>query len=85
MDPVAMLVGKYDGTRAYSTKNPPQGSASLAGAEFTVEYYDTLSYGSYDELRASGAAAARTWVLATDANGHARLSENCLVSGDSLY
>ncbi len=86
MDPVFMAVGKYDGQREYRGEaNLPEGSASLAGAEFTVEYYDTLSYGSYDELRAAGESPTRSWVLATDADGFARLSEDYLVSGDSLY
>ncbi len=85
MDPVFMAVAKYDGSRAYTAKNLPEGSASLARAEFTVEYYDTLSYGSYEELRAAGVSPTRSWVLRTDADGYADLADDYVVSGDSLY
>lgn len=40
-DPMRMVVGKYDGDKEYTSNNLPQGSASLEGAEFTIEYYDT--------------------------------------------
>ena len=39
-DPMAMLLGKYDGQKTYNGAGElPQGSATLAGAEFTVDYY----------------------------------------------
>ena len=86
-DPAVMLVGKYDGDKTYTEieGNMPQGSASLAGAEFTVEYYDTLDYDSYDALKDAGVQPTRSWVVRTDEDGYARLSESYLVSGDSLY
>lgn len=85
-DPMSMVVGKYDGEREYiGSGNLPQGSASLAGAEFTVEYYDTLSYGNYDELKGAGVSPKRSWVVSTDEDGFAYLVENYLVSGDALY
>ena len=81
-----MLVGKYDGDKTYTGEgNLPQGSASLAGAEFTVEYYDTLDYDSYDALKDAGVQPTRSWVVRTDSDGYADLSEAYLVSGDSLY
>ena len=85
-DPAMMLVGKYDGDKTYTGEgNLPQGSASLAGAEFTVEYYDTLDYDSYDALKDAGVRPTRSWVVRTDSDGYADLSEAYLVSGDSLY
>ena len=85
-DPAMLLVGKYDGEKTYTSNgNLPQGSASLAGAEFTVEYYDTLDYDSYDALKEAGVEPTRSWVVKTDADGYADLSPDYLVSGDALY
>ena len=86
-DPVAMLVGKYDGDRTYTEieGNMPQGSATLEGAEFTVEYYDTLDYDSYDALKEAGVEPTRSWVFKTDSDGYAYFSADYLVSGDAFY
>ncbi|MCI9629240.1 MAG: VaFE repeat-containing surface-anchored protein [Eggerthellaceae bacterium] len=79
-DPAAMLAGKID---LETTRNLPQGSASLAGAEFTVRYYD----GYYDTVEAAEASGqpTRTWVVATDEDGYADLSDEYKVAGDDLY
>lgn len=79
-DPAAMWVGKID---LETTLNMPQGSASLEGAEFTVRYYDGY-YDTAEEAEASG-EPTRTWVVATDADGFADLSQEYKVSGDALY
>ena len=86
-DPAAMLVGKFDGERTYTELegNLPQGSASLAGAEFTVEYYDTLDYEDFESLKEDGVEPARSWVVRTDSDGYARLSNDYVVSGDELF
>ncbi|WP_449316710.1 VaFE repeat-containing surface-anchored protein [Rubneribacter sp.] len=86
-DPMTMVVGKYDGDKTYTELqgNLPQGSASLAGAEFTVEYYDTLAYDSYDALKSAGVKPTRSWVVATNERGYASLSASYLVSGDAFY
>lgn len=78
-DPVGILLGKVD---KETNKNKPQGSASLAGAEFTVKYYKGL----YDEDPAkSGQTPARSWVLKTDADGSCDLAKEYKVSGDDFY
>lgn len=78
-DPISILLGKVD---KETNKNKPQGSASLAGAEFTVKYYKGL----YDEDPAkSGQTPARSWVLKTDANGTTSLNDKLKVSGDAFY
>lgn len=79
-DPAAMWVGKID---LETTLNMPQGSASLAGAEFTVRYYD----GYYDTVEAAEASGlpTRTWVVATNENGYAQLNKEYQVAGDELY
>lgn len=78
-DPVRILLGKVD---KETNKNKPQGSASLAGAEFTVKYYKGL----YDEDPAkSGQTPARSWVLKTNENGFATLSSKYKISGDDFY
>lgn len=78
-DPVRILLGKVD---KETNKNKPQGSASLAGAEFTVKYYK----GIYDEDPATqGQTPARSWVLKTNENGFATLSSKYKISGDDFY
>ncbi len=78
-DPVRILLGKVD---KETNKNKPQGSASLAGAEFTVKYYKGL----YDSDPAkSGQTPARSWVLKTNSNGKAYLNKDYKVSGDDFY
>lgn len=73
-DPVELLLQKVD---AESGKARPQGSASLAGAEYTVEYYDNDS--------AEG-TPKRTWVFRTNEEGRLLLSEDAaFVSGDERY
>lgn len=78
-DPVSVVLGKVD---KETNKNKPQGSASLANAEFTVKYYKGL----YDSDPAkSGQVPARSWVLKTDKDGYADLSKDYKVSGDDFY
>lgn len=78
-DPVGILLGKID---RETNANKPQGSASLADAQFTVKYYKGL----YDSDPAKqGVSPARTWVLKTDADGYTELSDAYKVSGDAFY
>ena len=78
-DPVSVVLGKVD---KETNKNKPQGSASLAGAEFTVKYYKGL----YDSDPAkSGQTPARSWVLKTNKNGYCYLSNDYKVSGDDFF
>lgn len=85
-DPAAILLAKYDGDGESSDEgNTPQGSATLAGAQFTVKYYD----GFYDTAKAAEDSGnpTRTWVFETDEDGFILLSfgEDYLISGDNLY
>lgn len=78
-DPVDIFLGKVD---KETNAHKPQGSASLANAEFTVKYYKGL----YDSDPAkSGQTPARTWVLKTDSDGCCRLIDDYKVSGDVFY
>ena len=62
------------------TKTDPQGNASLAGAEFTFKYYD----GYYTESNLPS-TPTHTWVIKTNANGIADISDTSLkVSGDAF-
>lgn len=79
-DPAAMWVGKID---LETTLSMPQGSASLKGAEYTVRYYPRI-YSTAEEAESSG-AAARTWVVATNENGYATLTDEYKVSGDDYF
>lgn len=82
-DPADMLVAKVD---SETGKASPLGAGTLAGAEFTVKYYD----GFYTQENLPE-KAARTWVLKTDAKGRTSLlgaqnkPDTYFVSGDSLY
>ena len=86
-DPMVMVVGKYDGEKEYSELqgNMPQGSASLEGAEFTIEYFDTVDFDSYDAIKKADVKPTRSWVVHTDKDGYAELSDDYLVSGDEIY
>lgn len=82
-DPADMLVAKVD---SETGKASPLGAGTLAGAEFTVKYYD----GFYTQENLPE-KATRTWVLKTDEDGLTGLSAAKLdpstyfVSGDSFY
>lgn len=85
-DPISMLVGKFDGEKTYNgAGNLPQGSATLADAEFTVDYYDTFDYDNYDDLKKADTEPTRSWTFKTDEDGYALLSTEDFVSGDALY
>lgn len=78
-DPVSVVLCKVD---KETNKNKPQGSATLAGAEFTVKYYKGL----YDSDPAkSGQTPSRSWVLKTNKNGYADLSNDYKVYGDEFF
>ena len=85
-DPMSMLLGKYDGQKTYNgAGNLPQGSATLAGAEFTVDYYATLDYKSYDDLKNADVKPTRSWTFKTDADGFSYFDTEHFVSGDAFF
>lgn len=79
-DPAQMFVRKLDSATG---KPYGQGGASLAGAQFTIRYYDG-QYATAAAAEASG-APTRTWVVETDNDGYAHLRDSYKVSGDQLY
>lgn len=82
-DPLLMILGKYDGEKTYNGEaNLPQGSATLAGAEFEVKFYGGL----YDSVEAlEGQIPKRSWIFRTNENGFANFAEEYIVSGDEFY
>lgn len=85
-DPLAMLVGKFDGEKTYNgAGNLPQGSATLADAEFTVDYYDTFDYDNYDILKKADIEPTRSWTFKTDADGFSYFDTEHFVSGDAFF
>lgn len=76
-DPADMWIGKID---AATTENMPQGSASLANAEYTVNFYA----GIYTKENLPQ-VPIRTWVVKTNDDGHAALIDALKVSGDDFY
>ncbi len=71
-----LLVQKVDA----QTSTAAQGTASLAGAEFTVNFY--AGHYALDSLPGQ---PTRSWVFATDDQGRALLDDGHLVGGDALY
>lgn len=84
-DPMYMLVGKFDGEKTYNDAgNLPRGSATLADAEFTVDYYDTFDYDNYDDLKKADIEPTHSWTFKTDEDGFSYFDAEHFVSGDSL-
>lgn len=85
-DPIAMLVGKFDGQKTYNGAGTlPQGSATLADAEFTVDYYDTFDYDNYDALKKADIEPTRSWTFKTDEDGFSYFDTEHFVSGDAFF
>lgn len=78
-NPMDLLLQKLD---KESQEAQPQGSASLADAQFTVKFYTEQSD---QDPAANGAKPARTWIFKTDAEGKSHFSKDYLVSGDAFY
>lgn len=83
-DPAVAVVYKLDKDthESWSENNLPQGSASLEGAEYTISYY--AAYYD-DDTDFSKITPTRSWVVKTNENGRAVLTESLLVSGDDFY
>ncbi|MGN0286588.1 MAG: VaFE repeat-containing surface-anchored protein [Atopobiaceae bacterium] len=99
--PVDLVVSKYDADRgrllrarsssaqadASATDADQAGGQGLAGAQFTLRYYD----GYYDDVADLPDSPTRSWVLRTDAQGRCSLvgaykdPDTYLASGDPLY
>ena len=76
-NPVELWAVKID---SQTQDGSAQGGAALAGAQFTVRYYD-----GYYEEGALPEEATRTWVVEADGQGKVIASDANLVSGDELY
>ncbi len=83
-DPVAAVIYKIDEDthETWAASNLPQGSAKLAGAEYTVRYYDGYYTSSTDF---NNITPTRSWVIKTNENGKTMLTESLLVRGDDFY
>ncbi|MCQ2515211.1 MAG: prealbumin-like fold domain-containing protein, partial [Ruminococcus sp.] len=73
-DPIGVSIKKLDKVTGLSTEK-------LAGAEFTIKYYDGY-YNTADDLISK--TPVRSWVVKTDDNGRAKLLPAYLVSGDDF-
>lgn len=74
-DPIGVVLKKQDAKTGQATTR-------LAGAEFTIKYYD----GTYKtEADLKGVEAVRSWIVKTDENGRTGLTDDYLVSGDEFY
>lgn len=74
-DPGTVLLKKQDAKTGQATTR-------LAGAEFTIKYYDG-TYKTEDELK--GIKATRSWIIKTGEDGMSWLDKEHLVSGDDFY
>ncbi len=66
----------FDGSNNHS-----QGAASLEGAQFEVHYYA----GQYSLAECASMEPTRSWIIRSQANGHAFVDAGHLVSGDDFY
>lgn len=82
-DPLAISLKKNN---AMTNGDDP---ASLAGAQFTIKYYDLDTSNNYTADQLNGIKATRTWVIETQKVGsiyYTRLADKYLVAGsDALY
>lgn len=82
-DPLAISLKKNN---AMTNGDDP---ASLAGAQFTIKYYDLDTSNNYTADQLNGINATRTWIIETQKVGsiyYTRLADKYLVAGsDALY
>ena len=78
-NPMDLLLQKLD---KEAQEAQPQGSASLADAQFTVKFYTEQSD---QDPATNGANPARTWIFKTDAEGKSHFTKDYMVSGDAFY
>ena len=76
-NPVTLWAAKSD---AQTPDGSPQGNATLAGAQFTICYYD-----GYYELGNLPGSPTRTWVVSTGEDGRALADDAHRVGGDDFY
>lgn len=80
-DPAWVMIQKVD---AVSGEPAPSGDGTLAGAEFTVKYYEGIDW--TEDPAKEGVKDKGKWVFKTNENGYVRFDDkNQLVSGDELY
>lgn len=72
-DPIRVVLQKLDAETG-------KASEKLAGAEYTIKYYDVTS-----ETEIANATPKSTWVLKTDSKGVVILDSSYKISGDELY
>ncbi|MBC6678646.1 VaFE repeat-containing surface-anchored protein [Zhenpiania hominis] len=77
VNPMDLVLQKLD---LETGESSPQGGASLAGAEFTVDFYKAKA-----ESSVSGMEPERSWTFKTDENGQIKFTKEYLVSGDDFY
>ena len=80
-DPVSVLLRKVDSDTG---NNKPQGSGTLAEAQFTFKFY-AGEYNDGVNPADLGVTPTRTWIMKTDSDGFTMLDNNYKVSGDPLY
>lgn len=78
-NPMDLLLQKLD---KEAQEAQPQGSASLADAQFTVKFYTEQSD---QDPATNGANPARIWIFKTDAEGKSHFTKDYMVSGDAFY
>ena len=79
-DPASLWLAKHDADTGAAR---PQGAGSLAGAEFSFDFYPG-HYATAQEARESG-APLRSWTFRTDEDGRVLPDEAHRVAGDELF
>lgn len=83
-DPAGIIAYKIDEElhESWNANNLPQGSASLEGAEYTVNYYSGYYTEDTDFTELN---PTRSWVFRSNQNGTVLFDEDWFVSGDEFY
>ena len=77
--PIGLILEKYDSKTGV---NVPSGQATLAGAEFTINYFD--EFYDYNPI-SQGISPTRTWVMRTNERGQIYLNHQYKISGDPFF
>ena len=81
VDPISILLRKVDADTGNAS---PQGSGTLADAQFTFKFY-AGEYSDGVNPADFGVSPTRTWVMKTNSNGYTKLSNEFKVSGDEFW
>lgn len=77
------IVCKYDDEIGHGEEgNLPQGAASLAGAEYKIDFYAEIIESIEEAVEK---VPLRSWIMKTDSKGRIKFSSDYLIEGDEMW